>query len=357
MTALGAVKRGLALAGSLTSPFTVAGRDTVSKRVAGLAPVPSAACRAVHSCRQRRITSASPVPVWSRWPQLHLLAAQSGDWDRYPPRRGLATPDGGVGENRDKAGGGPSAAARRRDRNRDDERNGDGGGDEEDEENEDVRPSDSVYYILTGRTQPNPSEQAVSNYNWPKSVAEWRDVLSKTWESYIDTFEGWDLDGEREKKEKEDKKKREEDEEDLEHEYIIEYDEEGMKRKRKEIVDNLGRNLNEIETTGRELLEQTKTTSGIQSKEDLKRWAGDQIKLATESLSEFMNGYREGRDEELDRMLNEYFKDVDDGDDRGEEKEEKEGSFSSEVGKEEHHDGGGQKRTGRRRRRLRRRNS
>jgi hypothetical protein len=51
--------------------------------------------------------------------------------------------------------------------------------------------------------------------------------------------------------------------------------------------------------------------TGASTKEDLKVWVGDMLKLGTACLTEFMSGYRKGRDEEIDRMLHEYFKELD----------------------------------------------
>ena len=51
--------------------------------------------------------------------------------------------------------------------------------------------------------------------------------------------------------------------------------------------------------------------TGISSREELRAWVGEQLKLATACLTEFMKGYRSGRDDEVDKMLHEYFKDLD----------------------------------------------
>jgi hypothetical protein len=51
-----------------------------------------------------------------------------------------------------------------------------------------------------------------------------------------------------------------------------------------------------------------KDNTKIYTKEDLKKWAGEQLKLATQCVNEFMAGYRSGRDEEVEKMLNQYFK-------------------------------------------------
>ena len=51
--------------------------------------------------------------------------------------------------------------------------------------------------------------------------------------------------------------------------------------------------------------------TGVSTKEELREWVGEQLKLGTACLSQFMRGYRKGRDDEVDRMLHEYFKDLD----------------------------------------------
>ena len=46
----------------------------------------------------------------------------------------------------------------------------------------------------------------------------------------------------------------------------------------------------------------------IYTSEDIKKVAEDILQLVTDCLKEFMAGYRKGRDDEIDKMLNEYFK-------------------------------------------------
>jgi len=70
------------------------------------------------------------------------------------------------------------------------------------------------------------------------------------------------------------------------------------------IQENAYRNVRDMKETAEEMLDQAKT-----SKDDLQRMASDSMKLATECLKEFMSGYRQGRDQEIDKMLNEYFQD------------------------------------------------
>ena len=199
----------------------------------------------------------------------------------------------------------------------------DSNGDEEDEDEEE--PSDSIYKILTGRPQVDPAEnvEAQRKYVFPKTMEGWKTLFRDVWTTYHNTFEGWETEEERIEREREERRAKglpvdeEQIEDDMEVVYQIEYDEDALRRKQKEVTDNFGRNLNIAHSTGQDLMEQAKEKTGIRTKEDLKMWAGEQMKLATNCLSEFMGGYREGRDEEVDRMLNEYFKDLDESNDEG----------------------------------------
>lgn len=70
---------------------------------------------------------------------------------------------------------------------------------------------------------------------------------------------------------------------------------------------NVSQNLQVAKDSAADLLEQAKEKTDIRSKDDLQRVAGDMMKLATECVKEFMAGYRQGRDQEVDKMLHEYF--------------------------------------------------
>ena len=66
-------------------------------------------------------------------------------------------------------------------------------------------------------------------------------------------------------------------------------------------------NLKVARESAQELLDSAKETTGIRSQEDIRQVAADMLKLATVCLQEFMSGYRTGRDQEIDKMLHEYF--------------------------------------------------
>jgi ElaB/YqjD/DUF883 family membrane-anchored ribosome-binding protein len=84
-------------------------------------------------------------------------------------------------------------------------------------------------------------------------------------------------------------------------------------RQLKEIGDNAARNIRLIRKDAQQLLDQAKDRTGIHTQDDLKAVAAQMMQTVTECIQEFMAGYRQGRDQEIDKMLNEYFKN-DDGD-------------------------------------------
>jgi hypothetical protein len=83
------------------------------------------------------------------------------------------------------------------------------------------------------------------------------------------------------------------------------------REKLKDIGDNASRNLRLVRRDAQYLLEQAKERTGIRSQEDVKALASEMMQIATECIKEFMAGYRQGRDQEIDKMLHEYFKDED----------------------------------------------
>jgi len=73
---------------------------------------------------------------------------------------------------------------------------------------------------------------------------------------------------------------------------------------------NTKRNVVLMRREGKIALEKIQEETGIYTKEDLKKFAAEMLKLATQCTTEFMKGYRSGRDAEIDRVLNEYFKEM-----------------------------------------------
>ena len=80
-----------------------------------------------------------------------------------------------------------------------------------------------------------------------------------------------------------------------------------VEAQRKQIQSNVAKNVKFLEVEGTEALEQVQKKTGIYTLADLKAWTALQLQLATECVQEFMAGYREGRDDEVEKMMNQYF--------------------------------------------------
>jgi hypothetical protein len=132
-----------------------------------------------------------------------------------------------------------------------------------------------------------------------------RKILQLAWTDYKSTWEGFfdnlKVDKKKDTNAQEEEHTKEEDLIDLE----------TIQQKQKELRANVNRNLKMIKEEGGTIVEVIKETTGMRNKRDVKMWAMEQLKLANECVAEFMKGYRAGRDEEMDKMMNEYFKDID----------------------------------------------
>ncbi|KAL7541119.1 hypothetical protein ACHAXR_010648 [Thalassiosira sp. AJA248-18] len=150
--------------------------------------------------------------------------------------------------------------------------------------------------------------------NYPKSWSEWGVLFGRTYEKYLWTFEGTLL-----------KEKKRDDygnviqnieEEDDENDPNKEEEEvESLQDKATDVASqisqNVQKNIATIKEEGPKLIQMGQEVTGISTRDELREWVGEQLKLGTACLSEFMKGYRKGRDDEVDRMLHEYFQDLD----------------------------------------------
>lgn len=173
--------------------------------------------------------------------------------------------------------------------------------------------SNSSQHRLFGVPMGNPLREryirSQQKINYPKSWSGWKEVFRRTKDTYLMTFEGFLLP----------RKKRDE------HGNIIsdnevnadEEDDEKTTMKEKatdaanQIAGNVQKNISTIQQEAPKLVEMGQKVTGISSREELRAWVSDQLKLGTACLTEFMKGYRSGRDDEVDKMLHEYFKDLD----------------------------------------------
>jgi hypothetical protein len=162
--------------------------------------------------------------------------------------------------------------------------------------NKHEKSRNDVSNAIFPHTLPDPEGQSNNKLSqYPKTYAGWKRVFVCAWKSYRSTWEGF-VSGSSTNDKKGEKS---------ELEAVI--DEE-----RDNVSSNIEKNVKYVEKEAPKFFEFVQKESRIYTKEDLKRWAGDQLKLATLCLNEFMAGYRSRRDEEMDKMLNEYFKEVDD---------------------------------------------
>ena len=141
---------------------------------------------------------------------------------------------------------------------------------------------------------------------WPKSPKAWYHAFGDAWILYKGTWEGF-LSNASSKPKKEDAVT------------ITEEQKDGKNSTAttQKIMDNASRNIEMTQEEGGKLLEEVKSKTGIYTVEDVKRVAKEMMKVATAMLGEFMMQYRKGRDEEVEKMLHEYFQEEEKKDNNG----------------------------------------
>jgi hypothetical protein len=159
---------------------------------------------------------------------------------------------------------------------------------------------------------------------FPQSIEGWKTVWRRTVDTYLWTFEGVFIKEKRRDergnilpdhddiKEEEDEdstveatKKEEDDENNINSLHDKATDAAGT------IVQNVQKNISTMKEHTPKIIEMGKEMTGVTNKEELREWVSDKLRLGTACLTEFMRGYRKGRDEEMDRVLHEYFKELD----------------------------------------------
>jgi hypothetical protein len=136
--------------------------------------------------------------------------------------------------------------------------------------------------------------------HWPTSLSMWRQALTKSYSQYIETWDGFFTSPG----------------------FIVQSKDDDVQinakelqlvaeNRRTEITANVKRNVDFVKEEREKLREKLRETTGIHTTEDLRRVAGDMMKLASECVKEFMTGYRKGRDDETEKMLTEYFQELD----------------------------------------------
>jgi len=185
--------------------------------------------------------------------------------------------------------------------------------DDDDDDDDDLEDKNKNKSLLGGNPQPDPLH-IIKNTGGKSGITNRKNILTilpLAWGVYKSTWEGFfDNHG----KYKKDLKKAEE-EEDGDDDDEPMFDAKDIKKKQKEVRKNIGRNVNFLKEEGSVALENAKDITGIRNKNDLMKWSMKQLKLANECVAEFMKGYRYGRDQEIDNVMNEYFKDIEFEDD------------------------------------------
>ncbi len=171
-------------------------------------------------------------------------------------------------------------------------------------------PKDNSFGVPIGNPLRERYIRSQQKINYPKTWGGWKEIFRRTKDTYLMTFEGFLLP---EKKRDEngniipdDEVKAEEDDADG-----ITTMKEKATDAANQISENVQKNISTIQQEAPKLIEMGQQVTGISSREELRAWVSDQLKLGTACLTEFMKGYRSGRDDEVDKMLHEYFKDLD----------------------------------------------
>lgn len=164
---------------------------------------------------------------------------------------------------------------------------------------------------------------------WPTSPWAWYSVLGEAWGVYKGTWEGFFSSSSSQKAVEESK------------DGIVEKQQQQQQQQDstsaaavQQMADNATKNIHVAQEEGGKLLQEVQTQTGIYTLEDVKRTARELMKVATAMLKEFMMEYRTGRDEEVDKMLHEYFQEEEEkkdgeGDEKVEDKDNKKSSKRS----------------------------
>jgi hypothetical protein len=166
------------------------------------------------------------------------------------------------------------------------------------EDEEDTRSVRDIIF-----PQPFEHMPATDEYKmiWPTSLSMWRQALSESYAKYMSTWEGFFTS----------------------QGFIVQSKDDDVQintkevalaaeKKKTEVTANVKRNVEFVKEESTKLRDQVREQTGIHTTEDLRRFAGDMMKLATECVKEFMTGYRKGRDDETEKMLTQYFQELDD---------------------------------------------
>jgi len=174
---------------------------------------------------------------------------------------------------------------------------------------EDAEREDTVSEIIFGKPPKKP-EGFKPEKRWPRTIEEWKGIirirLPQYWASYEGYMPWWEDKGTLERLMEKELK-----EQGLPIDNKLANALEFWEKKKAKAPQQVDNNLQLLKKEGAKALEKVKENTGIRTKEDLKIFAEDMLRLANDCLGEFMKGYRQGRDDEVEKMLNIYFQELD----------------------------------------------
>ena len=132
---------------------------------------------------------------------------------------------------------------------------------------------------------------------WPTTYTRWKEIFSLAWRDYKATWEGFTTS----------KGILVQDQNDEERQQLEQKRKDTIATKKDEVLRNVKRNRRFLQVSAMKIRDEVRTRTGITSVEDIKQYAADAMRLATECLQQFMSGYRKGRDDEVENMLTQYF--------------------------------------------------
>jgi hypothetical protein len=80
-----------------------------------------------------------------------------------------------------------------------------------------------------------------------------------------------------------------------------------LDRAQDQITTNIQRNTKFVKHAAQRLGSELQSHTGIYNTQDLRTWAAAVMRLGSDSVAQFMAGYRTGRDQEVTNMLTSYF--------------------------------------------------
>jgi hypothetical protein len=141
---------------------------------------------------------------------------------------------------------------------------------------------------------PDYGDDAIRHQNhYPKTFAAWRSGLQEGWAAYRSTWDGFSSSKG----------------------FIVEPKEghdlkQDVHSKTEQVKATAKQNMNFLVQESGSLKAKVTEVTGVSTKEDIRRVAAEMMKLASNCVAEFMAGYRKGRDDEVEKMMTQYFQEL-----------------------------------------------